>query len=60
LIDYRVVWYAGPYDGVRIVRAEDEDAAIEIVQAWVHEQMTQPLYAEGCGVECRYDIEECS
>jgi hypothetical protein len=57
---YKVTWYAGPYDGARVVDADDADHALAKVRAWVHKTMTLPMYAEGYGVECCYDVEEQS
>jgi len=43
---YTVRYLAGTYEGERTVFAEDEDHAIAKVKAWVHAQMSVPMYAQ--------------
>lgn len=45
---YTVKYQAGTYEGIKNVNAEDEDEdeAIAKVRAWVHKQMSIPMYYE--------------
>lgn len=47
---YTVKYRAGPYSGTRVVRAEDEDEAIEKVKAEIRREMTLPMYSCSCRV----------
>lgn len=44
--EFTVKYQAGTYSGERTVSADEEDQAIAIVKAWVHRQMTLPMYYE--------------
>lgn len=43
---YCVKYQAATYSGVRKVSAESEHEAIQKVKAWVHKEMTLPMYSE--------------
>ncbi len=43
---YIIKYSAGTYSGTKTVWAEDGDDAINQVKAWVHKQMTLPMYSE--------------
>ena len=52
---FKVKYYAGPYSGVRTVRAEDEEQAIAIVRSKIRKEMSLSMYSDGYRV---IDIEE--
>lgn len=43
---YTVKYQAGTYSGTRTVTAEDSDEAKDKVKAWVHREMSLPMYYE--------------
>lgn len=43
---FTVKYHAGTYSGTKTVWADDEEEAIAKVKAWVHKQMTIPMYSE--------------
>ena len=42
----KVKYRAGTYEGTREVDTDDEDIALAKVKAWVHKEMTLPMYSE--------------
>lgn len=50
-LTYTVRYTAGPYAGTRTVQADDSEQAIAKVRAWIHREMTLPMYADSYRVE---------
>ncbi len=48
---FRIRYYAGPYSGTREVEAADSEIALATVRAWVHREMSLPMYSDSYSVE---------
>lgn len=55
---YCVKYQAATYSGVRKVNAESESEAIAKVKAWVHREMTLPMYSESYKIVQYLDEED--
>lgn len=52
---YKVEYYAGTYEGTRIVYATDGEAAIAKVKNEIRRSMTLPMYTDGYKIVERED-----